>query len=345
MKKILLTFFFASFVTVTNAQIIHSDNFETLTLGNLGTDVTGNTAGQNSWYTLNGSNASFQVANVDAAHGKSLSIIGNDTFDTANPSVQNSRIAAKISATTPTPSVGNNILQGKFDLFTGAPSGGAGQIQMRVWGVDGTTARTIGGFLYNVSTGVLTGLATVNNTGTGTQGPTTYSWALAAAPGLVLTANTWVTLEFRYNMTTGAFTFFHPSGSGNVAGGATYSLIPGMIAEDLYLYNIATTGNTASKTVSFDNIMIQFSNATALSTIELSTKKENLTIFPNPASDVLNIRSVAKIRSVDVFDLSGKKVSVRHNGNTVDIRSLQNGTYLLTVETANGSFTEKFIKK
>ncbi len=314
-------------------------------MGNLGTDVTGATAGQNSWYTLNGSNASFQVANVDVAHGKSLSIIGYNSFDTGT-STQNNRIAAKLSPSTPTPTLGNNILQGKFDLYTGAPSGGTGTIQMRVWGVDGTTARTIGGFQYNVSTGVLSGLATVNNTGTGTPGPTTYSWGLAAAPGLVLTANTWVTLEFQYNMTTGAFTFYHPGGSGALNGGTTYSLIPGMIAEDIYLYNVASTGNTASKTASYDNVMVQFSNATALSTNEVKSLKTSLfAIYPNPTSDFLNFKTDSKIKSVTVFDMTGRKVEAEFKNDVLDVKGLQTGTYIINVETTDGKFSERFIKE
>lgn len=346
MKKFLLSIITFGIISSVSGQVLFSENFEALNVGNLGTDVTGVTPGQNSWLTLNGSNASYQVANIDASHGKSLSIIGNNTFDTANPSTQNTRIAAKISASTPVPTVGNNILQGKFDLYTGAASNGIGTIQMRIWGVDGTTARTIGGFQYNVANGVLTALATVNNTGTtGTPGPTTYSWGLAAAPGLVLAPNTWVTLEFRYNMTTGAFTFFYPGGSGTLAGAATYALIPGMVAEDLYLYNVAAPGNTSSKTASFDNIMVQFSNQASLSTNEIITTAEDFTIFPNPTSEILYVKGKNKIKNISVYDLSGKKLPVKFLDGSIDVRHLESGTYLLEIQTSSGKQTKKFIKK
>ncbi len=341
MKKVLLSaLMLAGFAL--NGQVLVSEDFNTLTPGNLGTDVTGATAGQNSWFTLNGANTDYQITTIDAAHGQSLTIAGYNSYDATPNSTLNSRLAAKFGTATPT--VGNNIVHGKFDLYTGAP-GSNSQIQMRVWGADGTASRTLGGFLYNTATGVLTGLATVNNTGTGTPGPTTYSWGLAAAPGVILQPNTWYTLSFHYNRTTGAVTFFFPGGSGSVSGGTTYTLIPGMMAEDVYLYNIASTGNMVSKTAGFDNILVEFSNAANLSTTEFPTKNAELSLYPNPVADILNIKTKEKVQSASVFDMSGRKIEARVMDNAVDVTNLEKGTYIINIQTANGTTSEKFIKK
>ena len=70
MKKILLSCLLASTSISFYAQSIFNENFEALTLGNLGTDITGTTAGQGGWYTTaattaaNSAVTNFQVTNI-----------------------------------------------------------------------------------------------------------------------------------------------------------------------------------------------------------------------------------------------------------------------------------------
>ncbi|WP_299181107.1 T9SS type A sorting domain-containing protein, partial [uncultured Chryseobacterium sp.] len=66
---------------------------------------------------------------------------------------------------------------------------------------------------------------------------------------------------------------------------------------------------------------------------------------PNPTTDVLNIKSEAKINKVSVTDVTGRNIDVKLNENTVDVRHLPAGTYLISIETKDGLTTEKFIKK
>lgn len=80
-----------------------------------------------------------------------------------------------------------------------------------------------------------------------------------------------------------------------------------------------------------------------LGTNEVSTKS-NLSISPNPTSDYLNIKG-EKIEKIEIFDLSGKKVQAKVDGNRVDVRNLSSGSYLINIETKDGKRTEKFIKK
>ena len=343
MKKILSSALLISATMMTLGQVLVNENFETLTTGNLGTDVTGAAAGQNGWYTLYGSNADYQVATIDAAHGKSMTIASYNSYSATTASLNN-RFAVKLTTVTATAS--NNILHGKFDLYTG-PSTGTGTIQMRVMGMNGTASTTIGGFTYDVATKELRGLSTFTNMSTGL--PTVYSIGLAATPGVLLTANTWVSLNFKYNKTTGAIVWTWPTGSGGYTSStASLGLIPGMVAEDVYLYNVTATGNTVSKTAGFDNIFVEFSNAAALSTNELTDNNiriSSIAVYPNPTTDVLNIKSEAKINKVSVTDVTGRNIDVKLNENTVDVRHLPAGTYLISIETKDGLTTEKFIKK
>ena len=340
MKKVLLSaLILAGFAL--NGQVLVSEDFSTLTPGNLGTDVTGATAGQNSWFTLDGTNADYQVATIDAGHGQSLTITGYNSYDSTPNSTLNARLAARL--TTVTATVGNDIIEAKFDFYTGA-SAGMGAAQLRIIGTNGAASTTIGGFSYDFSTKELKGLGTANRISP--AGPVLYSFGLAAAPGIVLTPNTWYTLRFRYNKTTGLLTWVHPGGTSNASTtSTTYSLIPGMVAKNLYLYNIASAGNTVSNVVGFDNFHVEFTNTAALSTTEVLTKNAELSLYPNPVSDILNIQTKEKVQSASIFDMTGRKMEARVLDNKVDVTNLERGTYIINIQTEKGTSSEKFIKK
>ncbi|WP_415327450.1 T9SS type A sorting domain-containing protein [Chryseobacterium sp. MMS23-Vi53] len=92
-----------------------------------------------------------------------------------------------------------------------------------------------------------------------------------------------------------------------------------------------------------DNIRIN--NEITLGTDEISAKENNISIYPNPTTEFVNIKSSKKIKNVEVFDISGRKINVKLDGDRVDVRSLSAGSYLLNVETEGKNITEKFIKK
>ncbi|MFA9213464.1 MAG: T9SS type A sorting domain-containing protein [Candidatus Methylacidiphilales bacterium] len=73
----------------------------------------------------------------------------------------------------------------------------------------------------------------------------------------------------------------------------------------------------------------------------------NLTVYPNPATDVLNISlsNGTVIEIVNIYTVSGKLVNnIKLNGNQIDISQLNNGVYMVEVLTADGSFKTKFVK-
>jgi hypothetical protein len=72
-----------------------------------------------------------------------------------------------------------------------------------------------------------------------------------------------------------------------------------------------------------------------------------LNIFPNPATDLLNISlsNGTSIETVNIYNVSGKLVNnTKLNGNQIDISQLNNGVYMVEVITANGTFKTKFVK-
>lgn len=76
----ILTVLFAT--QLTSAQVLYSENFNNLTLGNVGTDDTGTVAGQGGWYTKSNTNSAPYVGNNDfkiiaePGRGNILEVIG-----------------------------------------------------------------------------------------------------------------------------------------------------------------------------------------------------------------------------------------------------------------------------
>ncbi len=72
----------------------------------------------------------------------------------------------------------------------------------------------------------------------------------------------------------------------------------------------------------------------------------SLTVYPNPVNDILFFSHADPQSVVTVYDISGKRVlKTRLNGNEVDVSGLDNGFYIVKVNTASYSVTTKFVKK
>lgn len=77
--------------------------------------------------------------------------------------------------------------------------------------------------------------------------------------------------------------------------------------------------------------------------IENPTNQEIL-IYPNPASDILNISSNNKIKRIEILNLIGQNFFNKElNNNNVEINTsaFKTGIYFIRIETENGLKTEK----
>ncbi|HAV02143.1 MAG TPA: hypothetical protein DCW95_02920, partial [Chryseobacterium sp.] len=77
-------------------------------------------------------------------------------------------------------------------------------------------------------------------------------------------------------------------------------------------------------------------------------KRQNLSVYPNPVVDVLNIDSDSKVSGVTVYDLTGKVVSnhtMAAQKNQINLSKLSPGVYVVIVQTEAGSKTVKILKK
>lgn len=71
---------------------------------------------------------------------------------------------------------------------------------------------------------------------------------------------------------------------------------------------------------------------------------KNIKIFPNPATDFIQIQSDERIISTSVYNLAGQKV-LESKEKTIDIKHIPSGTYILDLTTNKGKKSFKVIKK
>lgn len=70
-----------------------------------------------------------------------------------------------------------------------------------------------------------------------------------------------------------------------------------------------------------------------------------VSVYPNPANNVVNVNANSNIDNVEIYSISGQKVGdFTANGTTTSINteSLSNGMYLMKINTENGVINKKF---
>ena len=334
MKK---TLFFGLILStgLFSAQVLESDNYNSYTLGNVGTEFTGTTPGQGGMYLYNGVATDYQIASVDATHGQSLQITGGATAASAS-----SRYVWKDAATGLEPAwaartAGNDFLVGDLEIYTGTATG-AHRIGSAIYATDGTG---IVGITYNSSTKTINGLARLDNGTTASfyniTGLTTTTWP----------ANTWIKVGYSYDYTTGTITYTF-DGTTVTLSIAGYTTPANLDASEHDIIMPYVTGNTATMTAAVDNVTLEANSVAHLGTSNVGQIGDlQLSVFPNPTTDVLNINSQSKVKAVKVYDATGKKANVTLQGKRIDVRNLAKGVYILNVTTENGTESVKFIKK
>lgn len=75
-------------------------------------------------------------------------------------------------------------------------------------------------------------------------------------------------------------------------------------------------------------------------------KTTDVSIYPNPTSDFVNIKSPIDVMSLTLFSIDGRKLFENYKENKIDISSYNTGIYILNIVLKDGtSFKHKIIKK
>lgn len=340
MKKVLLALSAVIISTSAFSQVLESDNYNSYTLGNVSTSLTA--AGQGGMNLYNGAIANYQIVTGDASHAKYLQVTtGSEGTSTASRYVYKTTLATAWTNRTS----GNNIIKGVFQLYTGTST------NKHLSGVtvfNGTDGDGIVGIGYNSQTKTINGRAYLNIT----ANPANNGfYNITGLTTNTYPANTWINLGFSYNKTTGAMTY-------NIDGVAQTLTVTGAtpasgfdpaefdVHSGITRLDATDTVNSGPTTFGIDNYLVEASSNATLGASDIKKDVSSIiAIGPNPASDYLNILTSLKLKNVGIFDITGRKVNTVLNGNQVNIKALNSGTYIINIETEKGLTTEKFIKK
>lgn len=335
MKKLLLFISIIGTFIGASAQVLDSDNFNTLTVGNIGTDITGVTPGQGLWQTSvsGGANTDFQIIDNGAPHGNVLQLTGSST-------ATGTRFMWKdgFSDVWGFRDAGNDILQVEYDFFTGPATTSKNTQRIMIFNTDRT--KFLGGLIFAEDTKIISGLSYYNNAGT--LGNFSFNPTSGA---VVLAANTWVRMGFSFNLTTGQVLCKAPGLNIAIPGAAM-----GEAPNEIDFIVSAGTANTVATIGLFDNYTVSASATDTLLAVNQVITPTNFSVAPNPASNVVNIYNNEnfEITSVTMTDLNGRVVKQSEFDNVTDVQiniaDLSTGIYMMKITSNQGTTIKKIIK-
>lgn len=85
----------------------------------------------------------------------------------------------------------------------------------------------------------------------------------------------------------------------------------------------------------------------SLATGEVIAENKKIVLYPNPAKETLNFKNADKIKSIDIYEATGRKVrSVQLNGENISVSDLKSGSYYFEILLKDGTVSfEKLIKE
>jgi hypothetical protein len=351
MKKTLL-YLFLCVCSSAFSQLLQSDNFNSLTIGNVGTVFTGASVGQGGWYTessngatpttsSNAGNSNFQIVSTgNSSNGLQVQGPNGD---------KGARFLWKAGLTDlwAARSSGNNIIEMEVDINPGAGTT-TSENTFGIYLYNTGYSRTLAAFEVKAKTRELFLVAYSTPAG---QTVDNYIYPLAAAPGIQLPSNTFSRIGISYNKTTGVVRI---KGPGLPVAGLT--LNGSSSGSDPFEINIVSLSghttaapNSSSATVIFDNFISRASSTdTLLSTDSNVITNNTFTVYPNPTSSILNISNPnnVEIKNISVVDINGRIVKSQSDSlSQINVSDLNAGVYFITIEAAEGKTTKKFIKQ
>lgn len=93
-----------------------------------------------------------------------------------------------------------------------------------------------------------------------------------------------------------------------------------------------------------NHIILNLLGDVSLNADEFSLTEE-VSIFPNPSSEFINIDipSHISINKVNLYDALGKNIDITFKDNTINVSNIVSGMYILNIETDKGSLSKRVI--
>jgi hypothetical protein len=133
----------------------------------------------------------------------------------------------------------------------------------------------------------------------------------------------------------------------NVVDNIEQVLIKNPIAGRNYKIVVSNKGNLVNKNLVADNqdysLLITGANEEVLATAETASKSK-ISVYPTLAKDIVNVKSQAKIKTINLVDTTGRLV-LTSKTDKINVASLPSGVYILNIITEEGATTKKIVKQ
>ncbi len=170
-----------------------------------------------------------------------------------------------------------------------------------------------------------------NNTGTATR---TVNVVDTTAPVITLTGDNPATVELGATYTEAGATA--DGGETVTSTGTVDTSTVGAYTITYSATDAANNTGTATRTVNVVD--------TTLSTLDPKNEMRDIVIYPNPTLTTLTIND-NKNYDLKIFNTLGQVLLQINDTNTIDVRSLSDGVYLINITDGIKSLTKRFIKQ
>ena len=129
--------------------------------------------------------------------------------------------------------------------------------------------------------------------------------------------------------------------SGNLASGITFEIMEDLNGGlyDFYITTDCGTDVNNRVKITLDIFYLDLDNEKA---------KDKILIYPNPAKNIIKINGLSIISAITIYNLNGKlmvKETIESSEETIDVSMLENGSYILKIESEKELITKKLIIK
>lgn len=330
---------------LTTSQVLYSENFDNLAIGDLSTDLT---PGKGNWFTR--SNIIYDPLDVRVTNASTSNNILT-VQNIINPTTNRGEIYLKLKdldVLWNNRIDGNNVLKFEFDIY----------IDM----VDNINyGLTIDhSFLYQqgvfakldfLSSSQYNNIIRGNYSNQNGNNYQPIEFDYQGTQQFVGFPNkTWMKVTFYFDYVTKKIHYHIPSLKIHYAGNFNYNFFPLAFEIKFYRDIHNQTATYLEPFVLYDNFNISAINSTPLSINK--TTETTFNIFPNPVTDIVTIinnENIGGIEEVVVYDMNGKKVKSQKGNNNknevqLNMENFARGSYLLHVKTKEGTAIKKLIK-
>ncbi len=123
----------------------------------------------------------------------------------------------------------------------------------------------------------------------------------------------------------------------------------GSSADSFYTYNLVQTLSSNNSIVGGVELQIHRPRGTGNKGVALGSLEHNdiLKLYPNPVSGILHyeLKNDATVERIVIINMEGKVIESLNGENQIDVSTLASGTYLITLFTNMGEYSEKFVKQ